>query len=153
MFTTFDVYSFGAFLHDYWCCKQGKIKKGEVRRTDSRTLPTVFDWTSPIHSAGEIRKGNIYFSRWRPTWNKKEQRSPTSMGKQYPMLVTFPTASILIVAFKEQNGNMFPTKNNIKRRMNGCRHGLGPLPIIVATFLTPFYSRCTLPLGSHNFSD
>jgi hypothetical protein len=43
MFTTFDVYSFGAFLHDYWCCKQGKIKKGEVRRTDSRTLPTVFD--------------------------------------------------------------------------------------------------------------
>ncbi len=27
MFTTFDVYSFGAFLHDYWCCKQGKIKK------------------------------------------------------------------------------------------------------------------------------
>jgi hypothetical protein len=31
---------------------------------------------------------------------KKKKRSPTSMGKQYPMLVTFPTPSILIVAFK-----------------------------------------------------
>jgi hypothetical protein len=36
------------------------------------------------------------------------------MGKQYPMLVTFPTPSILIVAFKEQNGNMFPTKTTLK---------------------------------------
>jgi hypothetical protein len=27
MFTTSDVYSFGIFLHGYWCCKQKKIKK------------------------------------------------------------------------------------------------------------------------------
>ncbi len=27
MLTRFDVYCFGAFFHDYWCCKQENLKQ------------------------------------------------------------------------------------------------------------------------------
>ncbi len=39
MLTRFDVYNFGAFLHDSWCSKHEKFKTGEVLRTVSRTSP------------------------------------------------------------------------------------------------------------------
>jgi hypothetical protein len=75
MLTRLNVYSFGAFLHDYWCCKQDKLKTGEMQKTVSHT-PHLFGLTSPINWAGESKNGNIYFSRWQPSFNIKEHRSP-----------------------------------------------------------------------------
>jgi hypothetical protein len=37
MLSRFDVYSFGAFLHNYWCCKQEKLKIGEMQKTQLAT--------------------------------------------------------------------------------------------------------------------
>ncbi len=66
-------------------------------------------------------------------------------------LYTFHIVTYLYV--EERKYSMFPTKNNM---LKGERMSVDMVPdhyLIVATFLTPFYSRCTLPLSSHNFSD
>jgi hypothetical protein len=77
MLTRFDVYNFGAFLHDCWCCKQEKLKTGEVLRTVSRTSPIRLN-TAYSFGYRERKRifGNIYFSKWQPSCSIKEHRSP-----------------------------------------------------------------------------
>jgi hypothetical protein len=55
-FTSFDVFSFGAFLILLLVLHSRKNNKKEQFRR-----------TSPIRQAGESCNGNIYFSRMRPS--------------------------------------------------------------------------------------
>ncbi len=75
------------YVYHVWCVQffkiftwlsvqqTGKIKTGEIRWTISRTLPIQLNVAYSLRRK-ESGKGNIYFSRWRPSRKNKEHRSP-----------------------------------------------------------------------------
>jgi hypothetical protein len=73
---------FGAFLHDYWYCKQKKLKTGEVQRTVRRTSPI---WLKNI-AYSCLREWKLFFKMAAKL--KYKRTSFTSRGK--PITTTFP---------------------------------------------------------------